>query len=364
VYARNLIAQFKRIAATQPEIQFCLFTSPQASNDANAITSDGGNGLELLPTRLLAYDRMWRLGGGTLAAARARADLLFTPTLSVLPVGWPPVVCTIHDVTPIVMPTFSPKVTLWLRSLMWSTVKFSRAIVTVSECSKHDLLSIYGLPESKVSVVYNGYDPLIFNKTPPDHDHLKNLLDRLGVVRPYLLHHGIVQPRKNLKRLIAAYKLMLSRNRNLELDLVLAGRLGWNYDEILAAAGNGGGPRGRVILAGALNDADLATLIKESRLVVMPSLYEGFCLPMVEAMACGAPVVAADASCLPEVSGGVLRYFDPQSIEEMAACMEGVLESETARQDLSRRGTARAACFSWERCAQETLAILTRCGAS
>jgi len=362
VYARNLIAQFKRIAAARPEIQFCLFTSPQASNDANAITSDLGNGFERMPTRLLAYDRIWRLGGGTLAAARARADLLFAPTLSVLPVGWLPVVCTIHDVTPIVLPTFSTKVTLWLRSLLWSAAKFSRAIITVSECSKRDLLNIYGVPESKVSVVYNGYDPSIFNSTPPDHGRLKNLLDRLGIMRPYLLHHGVVQPRKNLKRLIAAYKLMLSRNRNLELDLVLAGRLGWDYDEILAAAGNGDGPRARVILAGALNDADLATLIKGSRLVAIPSLYEGFCLPMVEAMACGAPVVAAHASCLPEVSGGVLRYFDPQSVEEMAACMEGVLDSEAARQDLSRKGTARAACFSWDRCAQETLAVLTRCG--
>jgi glycosyltransferase involved in cell wall biosynthesis len=358
VYAQNLIAQFKRVAAAQPEIRFCLFTSAQASNDANAI--EEGRGFEHAPTSLLAYDRMWRLGAGTLAAVRAGADLLFAPTLSSLPFGSLPVVYTIHDATPIVMPTFSSKVTLWLRSLLWWAAKFSRAIITVSECSKRDLLNIYGLPELKVSVVYNGYDPLIFNSTPPDHDLLKNLLDRLGVVRPYLLHHGVVQPRKNLKRLIAAHNLMLSTNRNLELDLVLAGPLGWDYDEIVAAASNGGGTRGRVVLTGALNDADLATLIKGSRGVAIPSLYEGFCMPMVEAMACGAPVVAANASCLPEVSGGVLRYFDPLSIEEMAACIEGVLESEGARRELSQKGMARVACFSWERCARETLAILTR----
>jgi len=184
VYAQNLIAQFKRIAALQPDIRFCLFTSPHAANDANAISANGGSGFELFPTRLLAYDRLWRLGAGTLAAARARADLIFAPTLSLLPVGSLPVVCTIHDVTPVVMPTFSTKVTLWLRLLLWSAVKFSRAIITVSECSKRDLLNIYGLPESRVSVVYQGYDRSIFNETPPDPERQKELLAKTGIQRP------------------------------------------------------------------------------------------------------------------------------------------------------------------------------------
>jgi glycosyltransferase involved in cell wall biosynthesis len=363
VYARSLIGQFNRIAALRAEIRFCLFTSQQAANDANAITTNSGSGFELIPTRLLAYDRLWRLGAGALAAARARADLIFAPTLSMAPVGPIPLVCTIHDVTPVVMPTFSAKVTLWLRSLLWSVVKLSRGIITDSECSKKDLVRIYGLPEDKVSVVYLGYDRAVFNCAPPDPARQRALLDRLGIERPYLLHHGIVQPRKNLKRLIAAYDLMLSRNRNLEMDLVLAGPLGWDYDEIVTAAGAVGGRQGRVILAGALDDAELATLIKGAGLVVIPSLYEGFCLPMVEAMACGAPVVAANSSCLPEVSGGVLRYFDPLSVEDMTNCIEGVLESETARRELSREGPARVGCFSWERCARETLEVLARCGA-
>lgn len=363
VYAQSLIGQFKRIAALREEIRFCLFTSQQAANDANAITTNGGSGFELIPTRLLAYDRLWRLGAASLAAARARADLIFAPTLSMAPVGPIPLVCTIHDVTPVVMPTFSAKVTLWLRSLLWSVVRLSRGIITDSECSKKDLIRIYGLPEDKVSVVYLGYDRAVFNCALPDPARQRALLDRLGIERPYLLHHGIVQPRKNLQRLIAAFNLTLSRNRNLEMDLVLAGPLGWDYEEIVAAAGAVEGRQGRVILTGALDDAELAMLIKGTRLAVIPSLYEGFCLPMVEAMACGAPVVAANSSCLPEVSGGVLRYFDPLSVEDMANCIEGVLESETARRKLSHDGAARVGCFSWERCAQETLEVLARCGA-
>jgi glycosyltransferase involved in cell wall biosynthesis len=358
VYAQNLIAQFKNIAKVQPEVKFCLFTSPGAANDANSIQP--GNGFELSRTGLLARDRLWRLGGVSLAAARVHADLIFSPTPSILPLGAVPVVCTIHDVTPIVMPSHSRKVTWLLRSLLWWSCKYSRAIITDSECSKRDLIRIYGLPESKVSVVYLGYDDAIFNDSAPDPGAQQKLLNKLGIARPYLLHHGIIQPRKNLKRLIEAYRLVLSRNRHLDFELVLAGPLGWEYEEIVTAAGNGSSRPGQVILPGALDDSDLATLIKGASLVVIPSLYEGFCLPMVEAMACGVPTIVAASSCLPEVSGGVLKYFDPLSVEDMASCLEQALESDETRKGLAQRGKERAAGFSWRRCAKETLAVLRK----
>jgi glycosyltransferase involved in cell wall biosynthesis len=358
VYAQNLIAQFKNIAKVQPEVKFCLFTSPGAANDANSIQPD--NGFELSHTGLLARDRLWRLGGVSLAAARAHVDLIFSPTSNILPLGLVPVVCTIHDVTPVVMPSHSRKVTWFLRSLLWSSCKYSRAIITDSEYSKRDLIRIYGLPESKVSVVYLGYDRAVFNDSAPDPVAQTALLNRLGITKPYLLHHGIIQPRKNLTRLIEAYRLVLSRNRNPDFELVLAGPLGWEYEEIVTAAGNGSGRAGQVILTGALDDSDLATLIKGASLVVIPSLYEGFCLPMVEAMACGVPAIVANTSCLPEVSGGVLKYFDPYSVQAMAACMEQVLESGDTRKNLARKGKVRAASFSWQRCAEETLDVLRR----
>jgi glycosyltransferase involved in cell wall biosynthesis len=358
VYAQNLLTQFRRIAQSSPETKFCLFASPRAANDANL--HEPGSRFELTRSDLLAWDRLWRLGGVGLAAARVRADLILSPTSNIVPVGTVPVVCTIHDVIPIMMRVHSRKVTLLLQSLMWASARFSRAIITDSECSKKDLVNAYRLPESKVSVVYLGYDATVFNDNPADRDREQALLSRLGIGRAYVFHHGVIQPRKNLMRLMEAYRLMLSRNRNLELDLVLAGRLGWEYEEILVAASNGANTPGRVILAGALDDSDLAVLLKRATLVVIPSLYEGFCLPMVEAMACGAPTVAANSSCLPEVSGGVLKYFDPLSVEDMADCMEQVLESDERRKDLAQRGKQRAACFSWQRCAEQTLDVLRR----
>jgi glycosyltransferase involved in cell wall biosynthesis len=358
VYARSLITQFKKIAACETGTELRLFTCPAAANDANSIESAAG--FELFPSRWLARDRLWRLVGANVAASRAGADIMFSPTSNIFPWGSVPVVCTIHDVTPVVMPSHSRKVTMLLRTLLWSAAKLSRGIITVSEHSRNDLVERYGVPENKISVVYNGYDKGMFNDAPPDATRLKALQQKLGVARPYLFHHGVIQPRKNLKRLIDAYRLMLSRNRSLDMDLVLAGPLGWEYAETVAVAGDDAGAQGRVVLTGALDGPDLAALIHGATLVVIPSLYEGFCLPMVEAMACGTPTIAANASCLPEVSGGVLRYFDPLEIEDMAACMQAALEHDELRSDLVQRGKERAECFAWERCAAETLDVIQR----
>jgi len=356
VYAQNLISQFKQIATRDPEINFCLFASPQAANDANQITA--GLGFELSMTDLLARESLWRLGGARMVAKKNRADLIFCPTASILPSGGIPVVCTIHDVTPVTMPSHSRRMTLMLRSLFWWIARFSRAIITDSECSRKDLIEIYGLPESKVSVVHLAYDKAAFNSEAPSSQEHRALLSRLDVKKPYILHHGAVQPRKNLKRLIAAYRLLLSRNKNLDFELVLAGNLGWEYEEIVTAAAEPGA--GRVILCGPVSDKELPLLIKGAEIAVIPSLYEGFCLPMVECMACGIPTIAANASCLPEISDGRLLYFDPLSIEEMADCMQRVIESKVVKQDLIAAGLERARDFDWGKCARETLSVLKK----
>jgi glycosyltransferase involved in cell wall biosynthesis len=175
------------------------------------------------------------------------------------------------------------------------------------------------------------------------------------------LHHGTVQPRKNLKRLIEAYRLMLARNQSLDIDLVLAGQMGWASDEVFRAAIGGQG-RGNVILTGVVSEADLALLINGSELAVVPSLYEGFSLPMVESMACGTPTIVSRTSCLPEISGNVLEYFDPLSIDDMATCMQSALTDSQMRERLREKGIERASKFSWERCAQETLDALIKAG--
>jgi glycosyltransferase involved in cell wall biosynthesis len=238
-----------------------------------------------------------------------------------------------------------------------NAAKFSVKCITDSQCSKKDLVKTYGLPPEKVAVVHLGYDQAVFNSLPADSARQKSLMARHGIRRPYIFHHSVLQPRKNLVRLIQACGHLWSQRRFREFQLVLAGPFGWNYEPILAAA-NKSGAADQIIFTQALPDDDLATLLKGASLCVIPSLYEGFCLPMVEAMACGTPTIAADASCLPEISGGVLRYFDPLSIHKIANAIATALQDSALRQQLSKAGILRASKFSWTRCATETLAVL------
>ena len=359
VYTQNLLREFQNIAGTKSGVSFSLFASGRNGNDAVRISSSAN--FELRSSPLLDYDRVWRLGGAGFSAARSRADVLFIPTAATLPMGPVPAVCTIHDVTPLTMPTHSSKVTAMQRIFFKGCARFSQAIITSSECSRKDIVALLGVPEEKVTVIYDACDPSVFNSTPADITALKSLCLRLDIKKPYLIHHGTIQPRKNLKRLIEAFRLMLSRD-DLDLDLVLAGQLGWASDEIVKTAASSNGSKGNVILTGVLTDGDLALLIKGATLAVIPSLYEGFSLPMVEAMACGVPTVASRTSCLPEISGNALAYFDPLSIEDMASCMHSVLVDTELSQQLRQSGIARAREFNWERCARETLTVLMRAG--
>lgn len=359
VYTQNLLREFKKIARENAGVRFSLFASGRNGNDAIHIGPD--ERFELCSSTLLDHDRLWRFGGAGLSASRAHADLMFIPTAATLPLGPVPVVCTIHDVTPITMPSHSAPVSALQRALLKGCARFSRTIITSSECSKRDIVTHLGVPEEKVVVIHDGCDQSLFNPDPPDIAALAGLRARLGIEKPYLLHHGTIQPRKNLKRLIEAFRLMLAKNADLDFELVLVGRRGWASDEIVNAAAKRDN-RGRVILAGMLDDSDLALLIKGASLAVVPSLYEGFSLPMVEAMACGVPTIASNTSCLPEISGHALVYFDPLSVEAMAICMSTVLRDSELSLRLRQKGIDRARKFTWERCARQTLEVLIKAG--
>jgi len=359
VYAQNLLREFKKLTHEDSGIRFSLFASGRNGNDAIHIRPE--ERFELCPSTLLDHDRLWRFGGAGLSASRAHADVMFIPTAATLPAGPVPAVCTIHDVTPITMPSHSAPVSAMQRLLLKGCARFSHAIITSSECSKRDIITHLGVAEEKVVVIHDGCDHSLFNSDPPDIAALAALRAGLGIEKPYLLHHGTIQPRKNLKRLIQAFHLMLADNADLDFDLVLAGRRGWASDEVVNAAAERRG-RGRVINAGMLSDCDLALLIRGASLAVVPSLYEGFSLPMVEAMACGVPTVASNASCLPEISGNALAYFDPLSVEDIAACLQTALRDSDLRLRLRQNGMNRAREFTWDRCARQTLDVLMKAG--
>ena len=356
VYTRNLLAALQRIAG--PGVMEIRPFLPSAEESATTKFTDEP-GFYPRKSSLMQVDRLWRYGGATAAAFLNGADIVLNPHGASLPIKTLlPTLTVIHDLTPIVMPCFHKRTAFFLKFLLARSAKSSAAIITVSENSRQDIIRICGVPDSKVHVVYEGYDRELFNIVPPEPALLEQLLGRLGIIRPYILHHGAIQPRKNLVRLITAYRRMLAGNPQLDFDLVLAGPLAWQHEETVNAAKSDDSDRGKVVLTGALNDRDLSLLVRGASLEVIPSLYEGFCLPMIEAMACGVPTITSDNSCLPEISGGVLRYFNPASVDDIALCMETVLLSRDLQSELVQRGRERAQKFSWELCAEETLAIV------
>ena len=362
VYLRHLLSGWLRIVASElPGFEFHGFRAPGDDWTQNGFSSQL---LRVHEARVLGARRLWLLGGMAFHTAQVRADLVFLPTAHhSLPGPSAPTVTTILDAIPRRLPSSMGRHSVPLHVMTWINARLARRIITISAWSKKDLVEIYRVRPEKVGVTYIGYDSNLFNRVPPDPGTSAELLARLGIRRPYVFHHGALSLRKNVHGLIRAWDRLLSVSKELDAQLVLAGPMGYGHDEILRVR-EASPYRDQIVLTGALPDAELGTLIKNATLCVIPSFYEGFCLPMVEAMACGVPTVASNTSCIPEVSGGVLEYFDPHSVEEMAETIRVALEDSCVRDRLRHAGLARAAEFSWERCARETLRIFAETSAS
>ena len=227
-------------------------------------------------------------------------------------------------------------------------------IIADSQATKRDLVERYGVEPSKISVIYPGYDEEAFQPVR-EREAIEAVKARYGIAGDYILFVGTIQPRKNLVRLMEAFSLL--KRQAADLQLVIAGKKGWLYEAIFRRVEELG-LEGQVVFTGYVAEEGLPALFSGARLFVFPSLYEGFGLPVLEAMACGTPVVCSNASSLPEVAGDAALLFDPLDVEGMAAAMGRVLGDERLRAELIERGLQRARGFSWEKCARETLAVL------
>jgi glycosyltransferase involved in cell wall biosynthesis len=354
-YAKNLFREFRALLTGRESLSFQHFVQSGYTDPSLELHSTPG--CKAIDTSLLRFRRLWQLGFGSMRASAAGADLVFAPGPAILPSPMIPVVVTIHDAMPARLPsTLIPKSSV-AKASAWAAANLSRKVITDSENSKRDLMEMYRLPPEKVAVVYLGYDRENFNALPPLPKRQLQLFAAHGIRGSYILHHGMVQHRKNIVRLIQAYRMVRGKNGFRDVQLVLAGGFGCGSDEIRNEARRHL-TDDQVVFTGPLPVEGLAILVKSATLCVIPSLYEGFCLPLSEAMASGVPTIASNSSCIPEISAGKLRYFDPFSIEQMAEEIERALTDTELRTTLRTEGLERASVFSWQRCAQETLRVL------
>jgi glycosyltransferase involved in cell wall biosynthesis len=265
-------------------------------------------------------------------------------------------VFTLHDLIFKFYPEYHlPLNRAFLALMLPRFLRRADAIIAVSECTKRDALRLYDIPPEKITVIYEAADPAL--QPVNDQNQLAEMRARYAKAQPYILFVGTIEPRKNIPALIDALKIL--RARGLTHRLLIAGRKGWLYENIFAHARQSG-IADQIDFLNYVPDADLAALYSACEAFVFPSLYEGFGLPPLEAMACGAPVVCSNTSSLPEVVGDAALLVNPHAANEIADAIERVLTNPALRDELRAKGLAHAQKFSWERTARETLAIYKR----
>lgn len=238
-----------------------------------------------------------------------------------------------------------------LRSTVRKTVDRADTVITVSEFCKGRIVELLNIPEERVKVIHHGVDSR-FRPVPAD--HIKPVLIKYGIKGPYILYTGKCDPLKNLSRLLEAFERVARYFKG--LTLVIAGPVNWYYHVLLEEARRLG-IKDMVVFTGFVKEEDIVPLYSGASVFVMPSLYEGFGMPVVEAMACGVPVVTSDVCSIPEIAGDGALFIDPNSSEGLADGIVRSLSDAVLRKELIEKGMERARLFTWERTARETLRV-------
>ena len=236
---------------------------------------------------------------------------------------------------------------IWLDLTLKQSCQRADIVLTISEFSKSEIIKYLKVPEEKIRVIYMGVDLELFHDGYAQAE-IEQAKVKYKISGEYILYLGTIEPRKNLQRLIEAYELLVRSKRAEDLPkLVLAGGKGWLCDDIYRAAEK---PelQGKVLFAGYIDEQDSPLLLSGAKFFCFPSLYEGFGMPPIEAMACGTPVLAGEAASLPEVIGNAGVLVNPYSVEEISEAMKNLIEDEKQRKDLAQRGLRRAEQFAWQ----------------
>jgi glycosyltransferase involved in cell wall biosynthesis len=261
-------------------------------------------------------------------------------------------VITVHDLTPILFPhTFSIASVLLHKILLKRTLYGADKIITDSKSTKNDLINYFEISDEKIKVIPLGVDEKF---KPMDPEKVVEFKINHNLDFPFLLYVGTLEPRKNIPTLIKAFSKLKSRNLNYKL--VIAGKKGWKYNTIFNTIDDLN-LQNDVVFTGYISDDDLPLLYNAADVFVYPSIYEGFGLPPLEAMACGTPVITSNTSSLPEVVGDAGILLDPMDIDGFANLIYAILFDEELRLTIVKKGLERSKMFNWGKCARETLSV-------
>jgi len=336
-YIRNVL---RGLARLDSQTEYVLLCRP---GDADIAADLGPNFRTVIETsRPYSFGEQFKI---PLSLVRERAHLLHEPHYVLPPATRCRAVVTIHDCIHLMFPQYLPGslAHFYARASMWSAVRKADRVMTVSDASKRDILRFFDIPPEKVEVIYNAIDERFLAE--PDEERMERIKQRYQLDHPFLLYVGNIKPHKNLERLVEGFAK--ARHQGLgDVRLVIVGDQLSKYPPLRQAVHRHRLDKDVRFLGFQPYDM-LAVFYRLARAFVFPSLYEGFGLPPLEAMACGTPVVTSNVSSLPEVAGDAAVLVDPYDTDSIADGILRVVTDDGLRQELTRRGLARARGFSW-----------------
>lgn len=348
-YAYHLIQRLKGIIPS--EYRVALYTEEPLRD-----------GLENLPpnweNRVLGWPprRLWTQARLSWEMLRRPPDLFFVPA-HVIPAITPKrTLTTLHDVAFMALKgAYRPAGKAYL-TLMYRHAVSRARILTVSEFSKSEIIRYFGAKADRIDVTHLGYDEERFG--PATDDEIRARLNAYGVRRPYFLFVGRLEAKKNLRGLLASFREYKKARPNDEARLVLVGKTGYGYDAEMRTMGEE--ERMSVVQKGYVAPDDMRHFYAGATALVFPSRYEGFGIPLLEAFACGTPVIASDVTSIPEIAGEAALYVSPNDTAGIAAAMAKVADDADLRASLIAKGAERLKAYSWQRTAERTWDVMRK----
>jgi len=301
----------------------------------------------------ISWPRLWTQIGLSLEMLFNKVDTLFIPAHTVPFIHPKNTIVTIHGLEYEFCPqAYSFWERLYMRWSIKNSCKWAKKIIAVSENTKKDLIKLYKVPTEKVEVIYEGYD---LNSEFRISNFESSSNDR--ITKPYLLFIGRLEERKNILGIIKAFEILKEKYK-IPHRLILAGKPGFNYKEILSYLSQSS-HKSDIVLSGFVNESEKYRLLKNADLFLFPSFYEGFGLPILEAQSVETSIVASIEASIPEVAGGGALLVNPKKPEEIADAVQKILSDENLKKDLIQKGLENVKRFSWDKCAEEIDKILT-----
>lgn len=342
VYTIKLLEYFKKHATKEVQFKIFLRNPPLPTMP----TSSEFFKYEIVPAKMLWSQIFLPIH----LYFKSNIDVYFAPAHYAPRYCPVPIVVTIHDLSFYYFPSeFKKKDLFQLKNWTSYSIEIATSVIAVSKTTKKDIRQLYPVPDSHIHVIYNGFEK---NKDKEKSSIMEDL--QLQKNR-YILYVGTLQPRKNVTTLIKSFKLFHKNNE--DYKLVLVGKKGWLYDSIFEEVTKQN-LADSVIFTDYIPDSDVSELYKNALCFVMPSLYEGFGIPILEAMSHNCPVISSNTSSLPEIGGNACLYFDARDQNDLLQDIERLQNDTELAKELVKKGRERIKEFSWEKSAKETLEVI------